>query len=291
MLVIDGHAHLFTEGVIKNVSAKADLVHLLHLEINEASRRYHITTLKESCQEGGVSACLLLPTASVKQVAKTNDFFFDLSANEKSFIPAGTVHPYDKKKEEELNRLSQRGIRALKLCSFSQGFSLEDEETKQLFFRIAQINEAKEGTFFIILDTFYLAHRYFGTPLRHTTTPKLLAGIIKKYPSINFVAAHMGGLAAPFEEIITNLIPSKNLFLDTSNAAHVLKEEEFLSLLTQHGPEHIIFGTDWPWFGHSKEVEKINRLLDKAGFLPEEKERVFAKNVLSLLKNDLFSLT
>jgi hypothetical protein len=111
-----------------------------------------------------------------------------------------------------------------------------------------------------------------------STTPLLLSDIIRKYPGIDFVAAHMGGLAAPPEEIFTHLVPSKNLYLDTSNAAHTLSEKDFLRLLEIHGPEHIIFGTDWPWFDHKEELNILGRLLNLA-IQRRRKEKVFYKTL------------
>ena len=67
----------------------------------------------------------------------------------------------------------------------------------------------------------------------------------------------MGGLAAEFEELFMTLIPADNLYLDTSNAAHTLTNGQFIELLKIHGPNHILFGTDWPWFDHAAEISKI----------------------------------
>jgi len=93
----------------------------------------------------------------------------------------------------------------------------------------------------------------------------------------------MGGLGALPEETFKHVVPSKNLYLDTSNAAHTLSEKDFLRLLEIHGPDHIIFGTDWPWFDHKKELNILVRLLDLAGYNREEKEKVFYRNIASLL--------
>jgi len=78
-----------------------------------------------------------------------------------------------------------------------------------------------------------------------------------------------------------------NLFLDTSNAAHVLEEKEFIYLLKVHGPEHIIFGTDWPWLTHSPEIDLQNSMFEKAGYSKKDMGLVFSKNMARLLELDL----
>ena len=89
----------------------------------------------------------------------------------------------------------------------------------------------------------------------------------------------MGGLGAPFEELIRDLQPLPNLYLDTSNASHTLSTDQFVQMIQTHGSGHILFGTDWPWFLQSDEVERVNRFLEKAGFSTQEKEAVFHGNL------------
>ena len=282
-MIIDGHAHVFSSKIITNVSAKSALVNRLHLQTSQARGRKNVSVLQEEGRASGVKACLILPTANVAEIKKVNNEFMEMAVLSDFLFTAGTLHPRFEANRKELLRMQSRGVRAIKLCSFSQGFSLAEPETQYLLKLIEEINSLHGGNFFVILDTFYLAHEYFGTPAKHTTTPFLLGNIIKANPEINFVAAHMGGLAAPPEEIFKHLPPLKNLYLDTSNAAHTLSERDFLRLLELHGPGHVFFGTDWPWFGHEGELELISQLLDKAGFNGEEKNKVFCENIAGLL--------
>ena len=282
-MVIDGHAHIFSPQVIANVSARSALAKKLHLDISGAQGRANVSVLREESRLSGVAACLILPTAGVEKVREVNTTFREMAEESGFLFPAGTLHPQCSNNEKELSRMYAEGVRAIKLCSFSQGFSLSAPETQDLFNLIENANRFQGGRFFLILDTLYLAHEYFGTLPEHTTTPALLEKVVAAYPGIDFVAAHMGGLAAPPGEIFKRLPPSDNLYLDTSNAAHTLSEADFVRLLQIHGPKHIIFGTDWPWFGHRKEVELIDKLLDRAGFSKEEKNLVFSGNIVSLL--------
>jgi len=282
-MIIDCHAHIFSPRIINGVSAKYAMVEKLNLHTSFATGRTNISALNDDCRLSDIDACLILPTADAANVSKINTAFIELAAGSDFLFTAGTLHPFYGNNKKELLRLQEHGVRAIKLCSFSQGFSLSAPETFNLFNIIESANILKKGKTFIVLDTFYFAHEYFGTPIQHTTTPLLLGDIVRKYPGIDFVAAHMGGLAAPPEEIFTHLIPSKNLYLDTSNAAHTLSEKDFLHLLKTHGPEHIIFGTDWPWFDHKEELDIIGRLLDLAGYDRGEKELVFYRNIAGLL--------
>jgi predicted TIM-barrel fold metal-dependent hydrolase len=282
-MIIDSHAHIFSSKIVAGVSAKSAMVERLNLHPSFAAGRTNTASLRDDCLSSGIETCLILPTADAASVNKINTAFIDLAAESGFLFTAGTLHPFYGENLNELSRLKAHGVRAIKLCSFSQGFALSAQETHDLFKIIESANIQNNGRTFVILDTFYLAHEYFGTPEQHTTTPRLLGDIVRNYPGLDFVAAHMGGLAAPPEEIFTHLAPSKNLYLDTSNAAHTLSEKDFLRLLEIHGPEHIIFGTDWPWFDHKEELNIIGRLLDLAGYNRQEKEKVFYGNIAGLL--------
>ena len=284
-VVFDGHVHIFSPAVIASVAKRNGLAEVLCLDVEKAANRTDKTALKMEIQSAGVSGCLLLPTAPVNAVRRVNDLFLETVSGENELLTAGTLHPSFPDIDDELDRLSLNNVRALKFSSFSQGVDLEAEETFQFFDRIRRHNLSAKPPFFAVFDTFYQADRYFGAPGKHITTPGKLGRLIKAFPEIDFVAAHMGGLAAPFREIEEHLYPQANLYLETSNAAHVLSRKEFVRLLERHGPEHVIFGTDWPWFGHAEEIPLIQGLLEEAAFSPQQRALVFSGNIARFLHN------
>jgi len=282
-VIIDSHVHMFSQRIIANVSKKSEMTARLRLQTDGAQSRCNAEALEQEARPAGISACLLLPTADAANVQKVNTAFLRMAAETDFLYTAGTLHPARKDNDKELLRLEAASVRALKFCSFSQGFALEAPGTLCLFDLIQDFNRKKKDGFFVVMDTLYHAHRHFGTLPQYNTSPALLGKLARSYPGIKFVAAHMGGLDAPFDEILRGLPPAKNLFLDTSNAGHTLQEKEFLRLLELHGPEHILFGSDWPWFGYEKEIKHIDKLLGKAGYTEKEKSRVFSGNIARLL--------
>jgi predicted TIM-barrel fold metal-dependent hydrolase len=281
--IFDSHAHLYSPAVIESVRNRKGLADSLCLSIEKATHRTDKFALEQECRTAGVYACLLLPTAPAHKVTDVNNLFLAAVQEKTCLYTAGTLHPSAPNQDKELERLSRCGIRALKLCSFSQGFDLEAPETLRLFDRIRTHNTAGKPRLYVILDTFYKADVYFGAPLNCITTPRKLGHLASAFPEIDFVGAHMGGLAAPFSEIQEHLTPRANLFLDTSNAAHVLSKDEFLRLLHLHGPGHVLFGTDWPWFDHKHEVARIGKLLHGGGLSIQEQSAVFSGNACKLL--------
>jgi uncharacterized protein len=282
-MIFDCHLHLFSQRIISNVSRKKELVERLSLKTQGAENRLGIEALAESMKQAGVEAGLMLPTAGPSDVEKVNREFIETAAGKPYLFTAGTLHPDHPKLLEELKNLQKYKVRGIKMCSFSQGFRLDSPSALALFDIVEQHNRKSPHRFFVILDTFYLADRYFGTDPKYTTTPEKFSRIVRKHPEINFIAAHMAGLTAPFEAICKHLTPSDNLYLDTSNAAHTLSRDQFVDLLKSHGPSHILFGTDWPWFVHKDEVAMIQDLTTAAGFSSKDKKAVFYENIASLL--------
>ncbi len=281
--IFDAHTHLYTPSIISSVSRREGLAPALGLNMEGASERTDKSKLKEEFTLAGVYACLLLPIAPVNGVHEANKTFVSAIEGEQSLFTAGTIHPAWPEIEKELEWLCSAGIRALKLSSFSQGFRLDSEITIRLFEKIRKHNMSGKPCFFVLLDTFYKADVFFGTPPEYITTPRRLSSLAAAFPEITFVGAHMGGLAAPFAEIEEYLSPRDNLYLDTSNASRTLDRKEFLFLLERHGPQKILFGTDWPWFRHADEIAFISQLLSDAHFSTEDAAQIFNGNICRLL--------
>jgi len=191
-MIIDAHTHLFTPKIIANVARKNDLVKELSLGTTKAAARCSLDDLKRESRAAGVGACLLLPTAAPDHVKAVNQRFFDISRVDPFFMTAGTLHPQFPDNRELLDLFSSEGVRAIKLCSFSQGFCLDDDNTEALF-ELVRERCAEEGeTFFVVLDTFYKADLYFGSSESHITTPERLGRLVRRFPEIRFIAAQAG---------------------------------------------------------------------------------------------------
>ena len=284
MKIFDSHIHIFTEKIIRNVQQKKEMVKRLKLQANGAEKRSNVYQLKEDMGSFDFEGALLLPTANVAGVRKTNLDCINTAAAAPFITTAGTLHPDAPDAKEELAFLRQHRVRVIKLCSFSQGFVLDGPKAIEMFDTIQSANEKSDTPFTVVLDTLRTADRHFSTHPDFNTTPKRLARLVDRYPGINFIGAHMGGLDAPYDEIRRHLTTRSNFYLDTSNAAHTLSDKAFCTLVAHHGPDRIVFGTDWPWFTHKREVHLIDSLLDKVGFNEKEKTKVFYANIYRLIE-------
>lgn len=281
-MIVDSHCHIFTPKIIENVSTRVAMVEELGLNVQDASPRSDPLLLEESAVQNSVDVCLLLPTASPEKVRVENERHIKLAAGCSRLQALATLHPSMEDLSEEIRRIFQFGTRGFKFSSFSQRFELASDEVEYMLSEIARIAEEFNWRPAIVFDTFTRADIHFGADVLHLTKPENLMRVVRRHPDINFIGSHMGGLAECWGELRQHSAPCPNFFLDTSNAAHTLHEREFVYLLEVHGPDHILFGTDWPWFHHADEIPLIRSLLDKAGFNQSDQDNVFGGNACRL---------
>lgn len=134
----------------------------------------------------------------------------------------------------------------------------------------------------------------YGWPFDTTLSLARLAfsGALKRFPNLNIIAAHGGGMIPFFikraEMLIndtrgTGKLPNetainiKNLYFDTA----IFYTPSIELLLKFAGDDHIIFGTDYP-FGSDNYQVGVNTIHELKNKLVEEK--IFSKNLESLLK-------
>ena len=125
LMIIDSHIHIFSPKIIANVSRRLDMVKRLHLQVEGAEEKTTIAALRQDMVAAGVSSCLLLPTAAAVEVRNTNRSCWSQANKHDFLLTAGTLHPDYADNDGELSWFAEVGIRAIKLCSFSQGFLLQ----------------------------------------------------------------------------------------------------------------------------------------------------------------------
>jgi len=283
-MIVDGHCHIFTRQIIANIAGNPPLFEELKLDVTYARQRLAPIALDQSAAANHVDLCLLLPTSGPDKVKPENDRHLRLAAKYTRFRTLATLHPMMLHLADEVRRVFRSGIYGFKLSSFSQRFNLCCDEVETMLSTVERVGDDLGVHPVVVFDTFTRADIHFGAERDHLTTPIKLREVCMRHPAIQFVGSHMGGLAADFKRLRRHLVPLTNLYLDTSNAAHTLKEAQFVELLQTHGPSRVLFGTDWPWFQHSTEVPKIRSLLDRAVYTPSEQEAVFRDNARRLLR-------
>ncbi len=280
---IDMHCHWFTPRIVQSCASRPEMVAELHLDVAGGGERLEPAELQASAVRNGLERCVLLPTAPPERVRQVNREHRAAAAAHPALASFDTLHPAMDDPAVEIRAGLARGTRGWKMSSFTQRFAPDDPDTDALLRALAREGARHGHRPVLVLDTYTRADVHFGADRRHLTTPGRLAALARRHPGVAVVGAHMGGLAADPAELRRALVPAENLFLDTSNAGHVLPAAVFAALAADHGPEHVVFGTDWPWFVHERELPLVRGLLARAGFDTAGVERVLGGNARRLL--------
>ena len=108
--------------------------------------------------------------------------------------------------------------------------------------------------------------------------PYRILNIIRFFPDIKIIAAHVGGWR-DWENVVKYLV-GEEIFIETSFIGNVDDKIRKI-ILKKHDRNKILFGTDSPWLNQKDEVQEILNLKISADF----KEKIFFKNAESLLKS------
>jgi len=197
-------------------------------------------------------------TAALKpdQMIPANSWMISVGRAHARLIPLGAVHPAHPAWPDELDRLERHGIKGLKIHPDLAGIPLASPLWEPLW-------EAARNRFLIMI---HMGPTKPGGPT--LSRPRDLAVILDQHPGLRVVAAHLGGLHL-WEETLTHLA-GRDLDLDTSCCPGVVPPAVLTSLLRQHGPERIVFGSDYPLYAPHGELATLGRLLAPLGLSAEQ---------------------
>jgi hypothetical protein len=217
--------------------------------------------LLTSMARSGIRYSVLLPVARTPdKVESTNQWMRSVASNNPQLIPFGAIHQDYPRIEEELEKIVQWGFKGIKIHLFyqSQNHNPRPSFLNKDFLLIPKHLE-RLGVI-LVVDTYF--------PWDHGNEPETLKELISlsgMFPKLRIVAAHMGSAMnwdamAPFY--------GRNIFLDISFTVGILPNERIESMIKLHGPEKILFGSDFPFRTPEKEIERFMGLK-----IPEEDKR------------------
>lgn len=160
----------------------------------------------------------------------------------------GTVHP-DLSVEENMESLRRNQIPGVKLHSLFQGFAYDDH-------RVWDLLEAFGSQIAVI------AHVGAGGDgvTNERATPTMIRDIVRRFPDLRMIACHFGGYHR-LDEAEAELL-GENVYLETSWPPTLaqLAPSRVREIISKHGADRIVFGSDWPMTDPAKEIAAIRAL-------------------------------
>ncbi|HEX2953563.1 MAG TPA: amidohydrolase family protein [Bacillota bacterium] len=274
-MLIDIHAHAFAD----NIADKAvnQLIHYYNIPTVHGG---HLADTLRLAAEAKVDYSVLLVAATKpEQVDPANNWILkikkytvdDLRAisgvpNPPRLIPFGTVHPGYPNLLSELERLKAAGLKGIKLHPEFQAFDLDDP-------RLFPVFEAM-GEEMVLMT-------HVGDENRKTvrSTPAQVLKILRNFPKLRVLAAHMGGYRYWQESYDT--LAGHDVYFDVSSTMAFINPDLFRAIIKKHGVDRIGFGSDYPLCSPGEELERLDRI---APYLTDsEKERIYSGTARELL--------
>ncbi len=238
-MIIDFHAHIFPEKIAaKAVGATGSYYGI------EMSCEGTVDDLTRRMASAGIDRTLVHSTATKpEQVRAVNDFIYENCALHPEFIGFGTLHPGMEGLEEEVERVIGMGLHGIKLHADFQNFRLDDPDVLYMY-------DAIRGRLPLLL--------HMGDINTDKTTPARLLNVIGKFPDLTVIGAHFSGYSV-WDEAVERLSGS-GIYVDTSSSLPFMTPEFGRRLVEAFGVEKCLFGTDYPMWEPSEELERFHRL-------------------------------
>jgi predicted TIM-barrel fold metal-dependent hydrolase len=259
MNVTDFHTHIFPDRV-------ADRALQTLVEAYQAAPQGPATVagVLAAMDAAGIAQAVVCPVATrPDQVTSINRWVTAL--DRERFIPFGALHPDFPGLREELAFLRDQGVRGLKLQPHFQGYAVEDAALLRMFEHLED---------FVVL-------MHGGQEIKPIpfvpTTPERLRALHDRFPRQRLVIAHLGGYQ--MWEGVEEYLLGQDLYFDLSFTFDRLNDATIARLVAAHGPEQILFGSDYPWMTPAQARAGVERM----PWSEEEKRGILGGNAKRLL--------
>ena len=244
--IFDIHTHIYPEKIAEKASV--NLGHFYNFVVEGDGTYSH---LEKQGSVAGVCGFLLLGVATnPTQVCHVNDFIAKTvkASRERGFNTYGFMGMHQDYPDfaAELDRAVAAGLSGIKIHPDIQGVNIDDERLMELYY----LAEGRLPVYFHIGD---------DRPEYQYSSPDKLVKILKEFPRLQVVAAHLGGYKA-WEDALPLLAHRENVWYDTSSALWAMTTEYANSVVSRLGTEHLMFGTDYPVKTTDEELERLMAL-------------------------------
>lgn len=260
--IYDMHAHIFPG----KIAAKA---------VDSISKFYSIEMAEKGTAEdlivqggkAGVKKYLVCSTATTGvQVPAINGFIANKVCEHPEFIGFGSLHPDYENTGDEVERMISLGLKGIKLHPDFQHFDIDAPKAYPIY-------DAAQGRLPILIHMGDIRYDY--------SRPYRLMNILKQFPRLKVIAAHLGGYQR-WDEVkrLDGYLGNPNIYIDTCSAIQFLPSSVSEEIIRAHGTERVFWGTDYPMWDHVTEYNRFMQLK----LTDKEKEQILWKNAESFLK-------
>lgn len=262
-MIIDFHTHIFPDTIAGPAMEK--IAGASNVEYKAPATMEALTA---EMDKSGVDKAVVLNIAT-KETQHENILRYAKSIDSERIISFGSVMPGSLSALEYIWKISDEELKGMKLHPALQRFNLGDERYYPVF-------DLARACGLVVTIHMGFDPSY---PRESNSVPEHLVRIMRNFPGLKLVAAHLGGLLMA-RETLDVLAGKVDVYMDTAYCADPwLDKGLFKEIIRAHGADKILFGSDYPWHTPSQEIELI-RSLDIS---EEEKNLILGENAARLL--------
>lgn len=260
--ILDAHCHIYPDKIAEKAAEATGNFYGIPM-----SRDGKVSTLLAAGEKAGITHFLVQSVATTpKQVSSINRFIAESVAESGGKMTGfGTMHPESDDPERDFEELSALGLRGVKLHPDIQGFKIDD-------YRMLKIYELCEKNNVPIL-------MHCGDSRYDNSNPNRLKPILDIYTDLTVIGAHFGGYSV-WDDAARLLAGYKNLYVDTSSSLFKLTGERAKELIGLFGEDKVLFGTDYPMWDISEEMDRFMSL----DLTEEQHRKILYDNAARLLE-------
>lgn len=262
MKFFDVHAHVYPDRVAQR--AKQSIEQFYHHPVQMDGR---VETLLVQGQQAGITRHVIHSVGiSWERVAAINTFIAaTVAAHPDRFVGFGTMVPSHPHLGKALEDMMALGLRGVKLHPDIQHYDVDSDEAMGMLDAIA--------------DRGLPVLLHVGDDRYDFSHPEKVAYVLDRIPHLTVICAHLGGWTM-WREGWRYLAGRDNVYADCSSSLFALQPREAVRIFQHFGMDHVIFGTDYPMWSPTEEVERFLRL----PLTREEQQLIDCGNLERLLK-------
>lgn len=262
--VINAHCHIYPEKIASKAVEGIKNFYDLDMSLNGKTD----DLIRDGNNVGVVHYLVHSVATTSRQVKSINEFIsYEVNAHPDLFTGFGTLHPDSDNIQGDFDYLLDLGLKGVKLHPDFQLFALNEKRAFEL------------GEVINTCDVPVLIH--CGDFRYNYSNPEQLIPFLDKFPDMTIIGAHFAGWSV-WEDAKRQLAGRKNLYVDLSSSLYALSPETAKDLIHAYGADKVLWGTDYPMWESTSEMEYFNKL----DLTDKERSMILYENAAKLLKLD-----
>lgn len=258
--IFDAHCHIYPDKIAPKAIQGIKGFYDIETDALDGT----VNGLIESGNRVGITGFLVHSVSTTpQQVRSINEFLASEVKKHKEFIGFGTLHPDSETIEEDVEHLISLGLKGVKIHPDFQRFGLDTRKAVELCSTLV-------GRLPVLV--------HCGDSRYNFSNPPQMRKFLDELPELTVIGAHFGGWGK-WDEAVSLLAGTKNLFVDSSSTFYLNSKEDSRRLVDKFGCDRILFGTDYPMWKPEPDLARLREL----GLNEKEERMILYENAANLL--------